>query len=244
MQAAISKHLNKIQTFLKVTRHCVLCSAKSDTEFDLCAACCQEIQSESSVCRCCASPISTTVSTRDKDGKLCGSCVQNLPPYTSVYRFADYVPPLDRIIQDLKFNQKLHYAQLLGHLMAKDIRAREIELPDILMPVPLHSRRLKQRGFNQALEIGRPLGKYLGLPVDIHSCIRSRPTPEQSGLPAKQRKTNIKGAFQVRNKIQGKHIAILDDVMTTGSTVNELTQVLKSHGATRVDVWVCARANL
>ncbi|WP_455218955.1 ComF family protein, partial [Kaarinaea lacus] len=118
-----------------------MCRTKSDSEFDLCTACRREIQSESPVCRCCASPISATVSASDKDGKLCGSCLQHLPPYTSVYRFADYAPPLDRIIQDLKFNQKLHYAQLLGDLMAKDIRVRQMELPDILMPVPLHSQR-------------------------------------------------------------------------------------------------------
>ena len=94
------------------------------------------------------------------------------------------------------------------------------------------------------VEIARTLAKSLGLPLDIHSCSRTRPTPEQSGLPARQRKTNITGAFQVRDTIKGKHSAILDDVMTTGSTVNEMTKVLKSNGAKRVDVWVCARANL
>jgi len=180
----------------------------------------------------------------DNENRLCGACLQQMPPYTTVYRFADYAPPFDRIIQQLKFNQKLHYARLLGSLMARDIRARELDLPDVLMPVPLHSQRLKQRGFNQAVEVARTLAKSLDLPLDIHSCIRSRPTAEQSGLFAKQRKVNIKGAFQVQRAIKGKHIAILDDVMTTGSTVNELTKVLKINGAKRVDVWVCARANL
>jgi ComF family protein len=180
----------------------------------------------------------------DNESRLCGACMRQMPPYKTVYRFADYAPPLDRIIQQLKFNQKLHYARLLGGLMANDIRAQGLDLPDVLMPVPLHTQRLKQRGFNQAAEIARILAKSLGLPLDIHSCSRTRPTPEQSGLPAKQRKTNIKGAFQVRGAIKGKHIAILDDVMTTGSTVDELTRVLKNHGAQRVDVWVCARANL
>jgi len=80
----------------------------------------------------------------DNDSRLCGSCLQQAPPYTTVYRFADYAPPVDRIIQQLKFNQKLHFARLLGSLMAKDIRERELDLPDVLIPVPLHGQRLKQ----------------------------------------------------------------------------------------------------
>jgi len=232
--------MSKIQSYFSLARHCVLCGARSHTEFHLCEACYRDIETKNSVCRCCALPIRAL----DNESRLCGACIQQMPPYKTVYRFADYAPPLDRIIQQLKFNQKLHYARLLGRLMAKDIRARGLDLPDALLPVPLHSQRLKQRGFNQAVEIARILARSLDLPLDIHSCSRIRPTPEQSGLAAKQRKTNIKGAFQVRGAIKGKHIAILDDVMTTCSTVDELTRVLKNNGVQRVDVWICARANL
>ena len=240
MSSTNSKQMSKIQSLFSLARLCVLCGARSNTEFHLCEACYRHIEPKSSVCRCCALPISST----DNESRLCGACLQQRPPYKTVYRFADYAPPLDRIIQQLKFNQKLHYARLLGRLMAKDIRARGLDLPDALLPVPLHSQRLKQRGFNQAVEIARILARSLDLPLDIHSSSRIRPTPEQSGLAAKQRKTNIMGAFQVRGAIKGKHIAILDDVMTTGSTVDELTRVLKNNGVQRVDVWVCARANL
>ncbi len=128
--------------------------------------------------------------------------------------------------------------------MANDIRARTISLPDVIVPVPLHKQRLMQRGFNQSVEIGRTLSRSLGIPLDKRSCIRVRSTPEQSGLPARKRKTNIKGAFQVSEDFGEKHIAILDDVMTTGSTVSELARSLNAKGAKRVDVWVCARANL
>ena len=217
-----------------------MCGIKTDAEFELCDACYGEIQPKNSICQCCALPLGS----KDSTVRVCGSCIQDVPPYTTVYRFADYEPPLDRLIQQLKFNQKLHFARLLGNLMARDIRDQKWDLPDVLIPVPLHGQRLKQRGFNQALEIARPIAKSLGIALDIHSCRRSRPTPEQSGLPAKQRRTNIKGAFQVSDTVQGKHIVIVDDVMTTGSTVRELAKTLKNHGANRVDVWVCARANL
>lgn len=162
----------------------------------------------------------------------------------SVYRFADYAPPLDRLIQQLKFNQKLHLARLLGKLMAKDIQEQALVLPDLLLPVPLHKQRMQQRGYNQAVELARILARILGLKLDIQSCTRCKSTREQTGLPAKQRKTNIKGAFHVRGDVRGKHIAVVDDVMTTGSTVRELSQVLLKQGAKCVDVWVCARANL
>jgi ComF family protein len=106
----------------------------------------------------------------------------------------------------------------------------------------LHLRHYKERGFNQSIEIARAVGKVLQIPVDVNSCIRHRDTPHQTSLTAKQRRTNIKNAFTVLKPIQGLHIAIIDDVMTTGSTVRELASSLKNAGAKRVDVWVCARA--
>jgi ComF family protein len=193
-----------------------------------------------SICAQCALPLKAA----DNNERLCGSCLQDPPPFTFVYRFADYAPPLDRLIQQLKFNQKLHFARLLAMLMARDIQQQSLLLPDLLVPVPLHKQRLHERGYNQALEVARVLAAILGLTLDAQSCIRYKATREQTGLQAKQRKTNIKGAFLVKANVQGKHIAIVDDVMTTGSTVTELSHALLKQGAQRVDVWVCARANV
>jgi len=175
---------------------------------------------------------------------VCGDCLRDPPPYTITYRFADYAPPLDRLIQQLKFHQKLYIARLLGELMARDIQQQALPQPDLLLPVPLHNQRMRQRGYNQAAEIARTLARELSLTLDIQSCTRTRFTHEQTGLTARRRKTNIKGAFQVRGNINAKHIAIVDDVMTTGSTVGELSRALLDYGAKRVDVWVCARANV
>ena len=125
--------------------------------------------------------------------------------------------------------------------MAKDIVDRQLQVPDVLIPVPLHYQRLRQRGYNQALELARPIAKMLGIPIDIRSCRRRKVTKEQSGLQAKQRKSNVRDAFEVTGDLRNRSIAIIDDVMTTGSTVNELAKQLMQAGATTVDVWVCAR---
>jgi ComF family protein len=141
----------------------------------------------------------------------------------------------------LKFNAQYKNARLLGLLLAEGLRQTP-QLPDCLIPVPLHKARYRERGFNQSIEIARTAGKALQIPVDVHSCIRHRDTPHQTQLTAKQRRKNMKNAFSIRQAIPARHIAIIDDVMTTGSTVHELAAVLKKAGVARVDVWVCARA--
>jgi len=117
-------------------------------------------------------------------------------------------------------------------------------MPEIIIPVPLHRTRLRERGFNQALEIARPIARSLSIPVDYKSCERVRKTSAQSLLPAAERRKNIKGAFRVTRPIAARHVAILDDVMTTGHTVQELAATLRKAGVERIDVWVVARTSL
>jgi len=148
------------------------------------------------------------------------------------------------MIQQLKFHQKLYFATFLGELMSEHIRACKLSVPDVLLPVPLHAQRLLQRGYNQALELARPLAKVLSVALAVDHCQRIKPTEEQSKLPARHRKSNIKHAFRVTKDLTNMHVAIVDDVMTTGSTVDELSKCLLEAGAKRVDVWVCARASL
>jgi ComF family protein len=146
------------------------------------------------------------------------------------------------LIAGLKFSADYKNARLLGRLLAEEL-TQTPQLPDCLIPVPLHKARYRQRGFNQSIEIARAVGNALHIPVDVNSCIRHRDTPHQTQLTAKQRRTNMKNAFSIIKQITAQHIAIVDDVMTTGSTVHELAVVLKKAGVARVDVWVCARAN-
>ena len=152
-----------------------------------------------------------------------------------------YQSPGDHLLQKLKFNGRLEMARVLGELMAHWLESVCEQLPDIVIPVPLHQDRLRERGFNQAIELALPIARHLGLPMDIRSCIRTKTTAPQSDLSRKARIKNVKDAFEVVRPVSG-HVAIIDDVMTTGSTAHELARTLRQAGATRVEAWICARA--
>lgn len=141
----------------------------------------------------------------------------------------------------LKFGGHTKNARLLGLLLAEHLK-QTAQLPELIIPVPLHKLRYRERGFNQALEIARTVAKELNIPLDITSCQRTHDTPHQIGLTAIQRRKNLEKAFTLIKPIKTQHVAILDDVMTTGSTVHEIASLLKKAGVERVDVWVCARA--
>jgi len=149
-----------------------------------------------------------------------------------------------QLIVKLKFQQQLSHAKLFGVLMAQAILQDWYQgrlLPDVIIPVPLHPLRLRERGFNQAVEIARPIARMTGIPIDIHGVKRIRHTKAQSSLPATERDKNIANAFMIDSDYRGKYIAVLDDVITTGCTVRELCRRLSANGASRIDVWCCAR---
>ena len=145
------------------------------------------------------------------------------------------------LITTLKFGAHYKNARLLGMLLGEHLQITA-QRPDLIVPIPLHKTRYRQRGFNQVIEIGKTVSRELQIPLDLTSCLRHRDTPHQTALTAKQRRKNIKNAFSLIKPIHAQHIAILDDVMTTGSTAHELAHLLKKAGVSRVDVWVCARA--
>ncbi len=144
----------------------------------------------------------------------------------------------------IKFQSKLNLIRLLGHLLA-DALAAERERPgwrppDAILPVPLHPKRLRERGYNQALELARILERRLAIPVSNRCCQRTRATRTQTDLNERLRLSNIRGAFEATSPVP-RRIAILDDVVTTGATVSELARVLKQAGCERIDVWALAR---
>ncbi len=141
----------------------------------------------------------------------------------------------------MKFNRRLAIAHQFGLLMADGLRESHLALPESIIPVPLHRARLTERGYNQALEIARPIAKILSVPLDFTSCTRVRNTMEQMALPARERRGNVRGAFRVRERLPFRHVAILDDVITTGHTAGELARVIRRAGVKRVDLWACAR---
>jgi ComF family protein len=135
----------------------------------------------------------------------------------------------------------LYAGRALSELLIKFIETNNAKLPEIIIPVPLHPTRLKERGFNQALELAKPIARHFNIPLDTKSCKRTKATATQSTLDKKIRIKNMRGAFEIVRDIKCDHLVLIDDVVTTGTTVNELAKVIKSCGVKRVDVWALAR---
>ena len=214
----VNNWLNSIQDWL-YPAHCLLCGAASGSERPLCGGCLADLAVNHNACPGCAIPLPEGITG------LCGSCQRRRPPFDGTHAPFLYQPPLDRLLLDLKFNNRLRNAPLLGDLIAERLVKDSHDLPELLIPVPLHRSRLRQRGYNQALELARSLGSRLGIAVDSRSCIRVRETASQSKLSARERGRNIRNAFQLVKPLHAAHVAIIDDVMTTGSTVAELARV-------------------
>jgi len=154
-----------------------------------------------------------------------------------------YEFPVDGLVQSLKFKRQLAEGRVLSHMMCEYISYQDTRLPDALIPVPLHRVRMIKRGFNQAYELASHISRTLSIPLHTGGLRRGRNTHAQSGLNRQQRRRNVRGAFYWRGrKVPPAHIALVDDVMTTGTTVSECARVLKKAGARRVDIWVAARA--
>lgn len=151
-----------------------------------------------------------------------------------------YEEPLKTLLKEFKFKQQLFLSKFLAQLIIKSIKAEPESLPECLIPIPLDNNRLKQRGFNQALEIAKIISKQLSIPIDYKSCIRIKNTLPQASLSASLRKSNIKNAFKCQ-KLNYTHIAIVDDIMTTGETANELAKKLKQQEIKVIELWCCAK---
>lgn len=232
--------LKKIMTWF-IPPTCILCHQPSDRPQDLCQGCLNELPILPQTCLRCAK----TFTTPTFSDLICGECLNHPPPFEAAYALFSYQKPITKLIMELKFHQCLVNAKVLGELMADAIHQRWYAtkpLPDLIIPMPLHPQRLKERGFNQALEIARPIAKILKLPLDFTSCTRIKSTAAQARLPAEKRSQNVKNAFATATNFSGRHIALIDDVTTTGHSMQELAKTLKKAGSPQIDVWFCARA--
>lgn len=222
---------------------CILCGAPGDDGHDLCAGCAAELPVLGLACVRCALPLpaSVTAGQGDDDGPLCGRCRRKPPAFERAHAAFRYEQPLPALVAGLKFNGRLNTLRLMGELLAASLRDAAMAPPACIVPVPLHVRRLRERGYDQALELGRVLGRALDLPVAAAACERTRATPPQTTLEGKARARNLRGAFRATADLSGAHVAVLDDVVTTASTVDEVARALRRAGASRVDVWCLAR---
>jgi len=218
---------------------CVLCAAPGNDEgFDLCAACAGDLPGNQSACVQCGEHLQSSV-----PDMICGACLRRAPRFQAAYCAFRYGYPVDRLIRVLKYHGRISYARVLGRLLADSLSQHRVApWPTLLLPVPLATARFRERGFNQALELGKQLEKRLCIPMRTDLLIRNRATGEQAGLDRIARRKNVRGAFTLLAQLPSKHIAIVDDVVTTGSTANEIARVLRRAGAERIEVWAVARA--
>lgn len=175
---------------------------------------------------------------------LCPECLlQPRHDITTIFTLYKYQYPINRLIQDMKYQERTDIAHSLGKQLGSAVQEQGLPLPQCFIPVPLHSSRQAERGYNQSLEIARPLADIFRIPIDMKICKRNRKTHPQTGLPIQQRRHNIRGAFTITRMPDYDHAVIIDDVVTTRSTVNEMAGVLFCAGVKRLDVWACARAS-
>ncbi|ADV28808.1 phosphoribosyltransferase [Pseudoxanthomonas suwonensis 11-1] len=211
---------------------CLLCGEPGDDGRDLCAACHRALPRNHCACPRCAIPLAVP--------GTCGHCLRKAPPLQATWASFVYAPPVDRLLARYKFHHDLAAGRLLAGLMLPALA--DAERPQALVPVPLHSSRLRRRGYDQALELARPLARATGLPLAEGVLLRQRRTEAQSELGALARRRNLRGAFVVRGgRPLPAHVALVDDVMTTGATLHAAALALRRAGVARVDAWICAR---
>jgi len=215
---------------------CLLCGAAGSAGRDLCSGCCADLACNAPACPRCALPLAAAAA-------LCGECLQREPPFATAWVPFRYGHPLDLLETRFKFGGDLAAGRVLSNLLQQHASAGAVQLPQALLCVPLHVVRLRERGYNQAWELLRPLARALGLPAWSGALQRTRDTRAQTGLDAVERRRNLRGAFRLAPDVAlPPHVAVFDDVMTTGSTLRECARVLRRAGVARVDVWALARA--
>lgn len=210
---------------------CLLCGA--DSHAGLCCSACDADLPRLAGAHCPVCGLPTA------DGSVCGECLKQPPSFDHTVAAFRYAFPVDKLIQALKFHERLILVNYLADALSQRIAPRA----DCIVALPLHPARLRERGFNQSLLLARRIARRLDIPLLSGACERVRNTPPQSSLPWKERDKNMRQAFVCKPgaDVCGKHVAIVDDVMTTGASIGELARALKVAGASEVSAWVVAR---
>lgn len=214
---------------------CRLCSLPTCEPSRLCRDCLADMPRIQHACPRCGTELVNFVVA------ACGECQRHPPRFDSAHIPYHYAPPLIPFITSLKFHARLADARLLAELFLATLPTMQ-PLPECLIPVPLHPQRLRERGYNQALELARLLSQRLHLPIENHFVRRRVNTLPQSELAGNTRRHNMRHAFELMSPVPYRQVAIIDDVVTTGSTVNELAGILRQAGVEHIQIWAIARA--
>jgi ComF family protein len=214
---------------------CLVCGQAARPGLDCCQGCEADLPLIRASCQRCALEL-----VRDVD--LCGRCSRRLPAFDRAFAGFAYRGSIERLVQRFKFRHDLAAGRVLAGLLARRLAEQQVPRPDLVVPVPLHWRRRLRRGFNQAELLCADLSRHFG-GLPWHPVVeRHRATVAQSELPADRRGGNVRGAFRVRSGVVPTHVALVDDVMTTGATLDACARSLRQAGVQRIDVWVVARA--
>jgi ComF family protein len=221
---------------------CLLCEQLLSDEQRLSSFCndclVKALPLSSAHCSRCAQPFPNATSEH-----LCATCLKKPPPFSKVYAAALYKGSIKTAIQRLKYHDQLILAKPLGRRLNQSMLSNALNfIPDRVVPVPLHPERLRQRGYNQALEIARPIARQLSVKLAPSLLQRVRKTPPQQGLSAAERRVNLRNAFELTTRAENLRVLLIDDVMTTGETARECSRTLLAGGITEVQVAVVGRA--
>ena len=231
--------IKRVYNWLLSDQSCLLCDVRADTGLALCVACELDLPWLGDCCQRCALPLPMA-------GLICGHCIRQPPAFARVHAPWVYGFPIDSLIVRFKHHSKWPYGRLLAEILGQSLldgfNSGEPR-PAFLLPVPLSRKRLRERGYNQAGMLGDWLGKQLSIPCQPHWLLRTLDTAAQQDLDAKTRKRNLRHAFCLASGVQvhGLHLALIDDVLTTGATAQSLALLLLKAGARRVDVYCLAR---
>ncbi len=216
---------------------CLLCDEAGADGLDLCPRCIDALPRNRSACSGCARPLPEDA---PRDG-LCGRCSRTPPAHDRMVAPWRYEGELADLIRRLKFRRELAAGRTLGLLLAREIRRLDTPLPQLVLPVPLHPRQLRSRGFNHAAELAYAVSRELGLPWSTRLLRKERHTEHQHTLDRGARLKNLRGAFRYLGNAGYHHVAVVDDVVTTGATAAEVTRTLKAAGIRKVEIWAVAR---
>jgi ComF family protein len=231
--------LNQIVNSFTPNR-CCFCQSRHPQTGIACQACLEDLPWQMGGCQQCALPL--PIAPTSDSALICGECLHKPPPFTHTSAAFRYLPPISDQITRFKHQRDLVAGRFLSAQLAQQLRLDyEYQAwPDVITAVPLHWQRQLWRGFNQAAYISRQLNLELKIPL-LHCCCRKAATVKQQQLSRKQRLKNLRHSFEIISDVSGLHLALIDDVMTTGTTARELSSILLQAGAKRVDLWVLAR---
>jgi len=230
----INNCINLIQSSLFPSA-CLLCGQLTHRHTAICAPCENDLPHNQNCCSCCAIPLPSV------EQEICAQCQKQPPAFDRSYIPLRYTSPVSDFVQQFKFNNNLVTGKLLADLFSGSVLHASLSLPEALIPVPLYPARTRQRGFNQALWLARKIGRKLNIGIDHNLVKRVRNTAPQHELKHKERLANLNNAFACSSLAEYQSVAIIDDVVTTGTTVNSIASLLKKHGIKEVHVWAIAR---